>query len=483
MVYKFQFIKYFGLNCFRPYLFGIGVILLLNACSDQTSNKGIQKVPTVALQTILISPKEVDLTVGQTVHLTVMLADASGNLLPKRKVAATFNIDSQVQSQTIGDKLGRTGRVVTWISSEPFHVEVDDGGLVTAVGVGDAIITATSEGANTSININVSEPPFSNLTVNPTSAELLIGESLQLTAISQNEGGNQLKEPVIWSSDNPASLIVDTSGLAKAISSGKATVTAKNAVDSGFSNFTILPAKIIHGLDFPGNAGVNKTMRFEFTEPLAAYPATYIWRAYPRQQASYYTAFFWGNNGSFFNSNTYYGFHPYPDWKSARLHFWEIAAPPGGDHVNDSNVDYDRWYTQVAICNLSENTTVIEFYWDWPDTSKVVRYVGEQYIDPPIPALIVGDAPWNQGHEVWDGILRGFQFYDTALNLLEIKGEIATPGVSQTPWYLNLNPTPEDITDKSGKGNNPAWVGSERPVLWSGKLIENAIIKNTPASH
>ena len=36
-------------------------------------------------------------------------------------------------------------------------------------------------------------------------------------------------------------------------------------------------------------------------------------------------------------------------------------------------------------------------------------------------------------------------------------------------WYMNLNPTPSDIGDKSGAGHNPAWVGSARPQLWSGQ--------------
>jgi hypothetical protein len=35
------------------------------------------------------------------------------------------------------------------------------------------------------------------------------------------------------------------------------------------------------------------------------------------------------------------------------------------------------------------------------------------------------------------------------------------------PWYLNMNPSPSDISDKSGRGNNPAWVGTERPTLWT----------------
>ncbi|MCC6988444.1 MAG: hypothetical protein IT181_05565, partial [Acidobacteria bacterium] len=66
------------------------------------------------------------------------------------------------------------------------------------------------------------------------------------------------------------------------------------------------------GLDFPGSAAVAaspgpypRTMRFKFENPhLNGLPiygpngqgVTYIWRAFPRQQAGYYTAFFWGND-------------------------------------------------------------------------------------------------------------------------------------------------------------------------------------------
>ena len=38
------------------------------------------------------------------------------------------------------------------------------------------------------------------------------------------------------------------------------------------------------GLDFPESSGT--TVRFRFTNPLPIYPATYIWRAYPREQPS-----------------------------------------------------------------------------------------------------------------------------------------------------------------------------------------------------
>eukprot|EP00216_Chloropicon_sp_CCMP2111_P002248 CAMPEP_0198243412 /NCGR_PEP_ID=MMETSP1446-20131203/27569_1 /TAXON_ID=1461542 ORGANISM="Unidentified sp, Strain CCMP2111" /NCGR_SAMPLE_ID=MMETSP1446 /ASSEMBLY_ACC=CAM_ASM_001112 /LENGTH=88 /DNA_ID=CAMNT_0043927221 /DNA_START=417 /DNA_END=680 /DNA_ORIENTATION=+ len=61
------------------------------------------------------------------------------------------------------------------------------------------------------------------------------------------------------------------------------------------------------GLDFPGSAAIpnGNTVRFKFEAPhLNGLPiygpdgrgVTYIWRALPRRQAGYYTAFFWGND-------------------------------------------------------------------------------------------------------------------------------------------------------------------------------------------
>ena len=257
-------------------------------------------------------------------------------------------------------------------------------------------------------------------------------------------------------------------------------ITATSGAYHAKVSLTIDPVTTLFGLDFPGSGGVNETMRFEFTSPLSPYPATYIWRAYPRQQPSYYTAFFWANNGGVSGEQTSYGFHPYPDWKSAYRHFWEIAAATGGDVVSSTHVVYDRWYVQVAICRLSSSGTIHEFFWDWPDKTRVVRHVGKRIADPPVPVLVVGDAPWNAGHEVWDGVLRGFQFYDAAMTEEEVAYEIASPGSTRRPWYMNLNPKPSDIADKSGNGHGPTWVGNERPTLWTGRMINGTIRTTVP---
>ncbi len=253
-------------------------------------------------------------------------------------------------------------------------------------------------------------------------------------------------------------------------------------------------ASTITGLDFPGSTAVSITMRFRFANPQNhglpiwgpnGQGVTYIWRAYPRQQHGYYTTFFWGNDGDFWwdGPNTYYGFHPYPQG-DGNSHKWEIAGDYGGDYLSDT-VTYNRWYTQVARVWSDGGGKHHEFYWDWPDTSKVLTHTastGFGNTNPPSPALTWGDAPWphgtgciygecGEGGEVYNGILRGIQIYNNTLSLSDIQNEIKKPlstsaGASNI-WYLNINPTPTDISDKSGQNHHPAWVGSERPTLYT----------------
>lgn len=241
------------------------------------------------------------------------------------------------------------------------------------------------------------------------------------------------------------------------------------------------------GLDFPGSAAVKTTVRFRFVRPLPMYPATYIWRAYPRRQSGYYTAFFWGNDDGKGDLSTfvwvdngraadsYYGAHPYPDSPpNGNTHSWEISIEQH-DFVNGAVV-YDRWYTQALRVWIEPNGEKRhEFYWDLPrtDTTRLVQRAspstwGNQ--SPPAPTLTWGDAPWNPGKEVWNGILRGIQIYSTKLTLWDVLGEadkpLSTISGANSIWYLNLDPTPTDIDDKSGRGNHPEWVGPERPRLW-----------------
>ena len=249
------------------------------------------------------------------------------------------------------------------------------------------------------------------------------------------------------------------------------------------------------GLNFPGSDGEH-TYRFRFIDPqLNGLPiygpdgrgVTYIWRCYPRQQAGYYTTFFWGtDSGDFWwdngTPNTFYGFHPYP---TDGVHKWEIATDLGADYTNyDDTITWNVWYLQAARVWADSSGKHTEYYFNLPNTSsayQVSHTAPTTYgnTDPPSPALTWGDAPWDRNSEyesgetfeVFNGVIRGIQIYNNLLSVSDIIAEaespLSTSAGAEFIWYLNTNPTPTDISDKSGRGHNPEWVGSMRPGLWS----------------
>jgi hypothetical protein len=291
-----------------------------------------------------------------------------------------------------------------------------------------------------------------------------------------------------WQGSKPPAGSEDTGPLTAPTHTLSLTCTGPNGTASRSVIVAVGDASTLTGLDFPGNAGVTSTLRFRFLNPLPMYPATYIWRAYPRRQAGYYTTFFWANDDGQSNLNTvlwlpgsdadsYYGAHPYPNpAPSGTNHGWEIAVERD-DFVN-GRVVYDRWYTQALVvwADASGNKHH-EFYWDLPNTGashRVVRVSDPSWGTrlPPVPALTWGDAPWAPGEEVFNGVLRGIQIYSTNLSIADILAEarapLSTAAGAAHIWYLNLDPRPDDIADKSGRGHDPAWVGNERPRLWTG---------------
>jgi len=424
---------------------GVGTATI-TATSEGKSGTASVTVTLVPVATVSVTPDHLLLRLGTAGQLTATPRDSAGNPL--------------------------SGRAITWGSDTPGVATVDGTGLVTAKGVGTATITATSEGKSGTASVTVTLVPVATVSVTPDSLDLIVGQTGPLTATLRDSAGNILSgRAVSWAILNPSIATVDINGLVTAMAAGKTTATATSEGHSGMA--TVKVHELLTGLDFPGDTAVpdGQTMRFEFTAPFAAYPATYIWRAYPRQQigGGYWTAFFHANNSSSFdNSLQYYGFHPYPDPPLTGTPKWEISVNQGVDYLGPAVV-FDRWYLQVAVVyQTGPNRYRHTYYWDWPDSTHKLVFDTSAFTPAPNPAIMVGDNPWNSGAEVWSGVLRGFQFYDAQLTPSQIAQEIAAPGSARQPWYLNLNPTLTDILDKSGNHHDPSWVGNLRPTLWTG---------------
>ncbi|WP_280154007.1 hypothetical protein [Piscinibacter sp. XHJ-5] len=310
---------------------------------------------------------------------------------------------------------------------------------------------------------------------------VLTGGSATLTWSSTNATGCTASGA--WSGSKPTSGSAST-GILSIASTFTLTCQGPGGTGSRSATITIsLPDDNgTTGLNFPSNGSTSSDVRFRFTGSalLPMYPATYIWRVNLRQQTGYYTTFFWGPDGPFTGAS-YYGAHPYPDGGAGgSSHKWELSIY-GNDFVNDANgnstqLGYGVWKSQALRVWDNGTNKVHEFYWDLPDTSKVIRVTLDRNYGSPAPsnpALTFGDAPWNLGNERLSGVLRGIQLYSSALSVADLVTEANSPrsttAGSNSIWYLNLNPTPSDISDKSGKGHNPSWVSSDRPNLWSGQ--------------
>jgi Tol biopolymer transport system component len=127
----------------RRQAFGLVALFigLLTACGGGDKVTVSPPIPQVALVTL--TPSDTTLDAGQTIPLMVMAADASGNV-----VAVSCTSGPGYSCLT-------SGRPVSWASTHTSVATVSAAGLVTAVAIGSARITATVEGKTASSTITV----------------------------------------------------------------------------------------------------------------------------------------------------------------------------------------------------------------------------------------------------------------------------------------------------------------------------------------
>ena len=132
-----------------------------------------------------------------------------------------------------------TNKTVTWKSSDEKIATVDVNGVVTAVKVGEAIITATTvDGSNLSASCRVIVMPTqaTSITLNKTEVSLKATETVTLVATVLPELATN--NTVTWKSSNNDVAIVDENGKVTAIVTGEATITATTTDGSNLSAST-----------------------------------------------------------------------------------------------------------------------------------------------------------------------------------------------------------------------------------------------------
>lgn len=139
-------------------------------------------------------------------------------------------------------------KAVTWSSDKPSVAKVSDSGLVTAVDVGDAVITVTTKdgGKTATCAVNVTPPPVavSSVTLSETEITLEIKETHTLTAAVKPDNADD--KTVDWNTDDPSIATVSEAGVVTAVGPGTTEITAVSNYDgTKFATCTVTVKKPI----------------------------------------------------------------------------------------------------------------------------------------------------------------------------------------------------------------------------------------------
>lgn len=138
---------------------------------------------------------------------------------------------------------------VTWASSNPGVASITSSGIVTGFSAGTYIVSATlGEVSGSSQLSTVTAATLVSITVNPQTVTLQVGQQQVYTAIGHYSDGTtfDITPLVTWSSSDPSVAMIDSSGLATAVSAGTFVITATLGAVSGSSQpSTVAPITLV----------------------------------------------------------------------------------------------------------------------------------------------------------------------------------------------------------------------------------------------
>ena len=301
-------------------------IATITASSGTKSGSSSITVTSVSVATVTVAPSAPSVLVGTTVQLAATLRDASGNVLSGRPVTWRSSDSSRARVSTTGlvtglvigsatitaTSEGRNGtasvtvtqlpvaslslsptsatlliagtrqftatprdaagnplsRPVTWSSSDTTKARVSGTGLVTGVAAGTASVTASCEGQTATALITVNVAPVATVQVTPAAPNVMVGNTVQLTAVTRDANGTVLTGRVVtWSTSNDQRAQVNSTGLVLGVGAGSATITATSEGQNGTATVTVssVPVATVTVAPATSNIAVNGTVQLTAT--------------------------------------------------------------------------------------------------------------------------------------------------------------------------------------------------------------------------
>ena len=165
---------------------------------------------------------------GYQDHLKVIVKEAVQSVTLNHTTLNMVPGEKDTLTATIAPE-NATLKTVSWESSDNNIATVVDG-VVTAMAVGTATITATADNVTTTCIVTITQP-VTGVVLDQTKAELEVSETLTLVATVLPE--NATDKSVVWTSDKD-SIATVTDGVVTAVAPGIATITV-TTVDGNHS--------------------------------------------------------------------------------------------------------------------------------------------------------------------------------------------------------------------------------------------------------
>ena len=177
---------------------------------------------------------------GQAALAVVAPAPTSVAVTPEAVTLTALGQEEQLTAE-VRDQIGRVMAEVdvSWSSGDTAVATVDSAGLVTAVGTGSILVTATAGDASGTAAVRVTQSAGS-VVVSPAVAAVALEDTLRLAAEAFDENGHAVSGAAFaWTSSNVSVARVDVSGLVTGVGEGTATITAMSGSAQGTSEITV----------------------------------------------------------------------------------------------------------------------------------------------------------------------------------------------------------------------------------------------------
>ncbi len=233
-----------------------------------------------AIATIGIKCLASAVTSGSTA-ITATLGGISGSTIltvhPPHLTSIVVNQDGTTVALGLAQQLSATGTFsdsstvpltgVSFTSSDPTIVSIDQNGLATTKAVGNVTITATVGSVSGTGTLTVSPATLVSIAANPSEQAIPLGLTQQFTVAGTftDSSVQPITTNVTWLSSDPTIASVDQNGLATSLAIGSVTITASVGQLSSSGTLTVTAAQLSSVAITPSGASVPTGGTKQFT--------------------------------------------------------------------------------------------------------------------------------------------------------------------------------------------------------------------------